>query len=569
LTGLLDADMCDRIPQTQHAVQLVGPDRLSTITDKPVPLPGPHQILCRVEAVGLCFSDLKLVKQFADHPRKSEIISGLDQETLAQIPSYVPGGRATVCGHEAAVRIAAVGEQVPALQPGERYVVQTDYRWLRTAKANAAFGYNFEGALQEYVLLDQRAITSPGGELMLLPASEAMSASALALVEPWACVEDAYAEKQRQTLKPGGRMLVIVEPGLPQTAIGNLLATSGAPGELVCVGTAAVPDNLGIALMRAAAVEHLPSTSFDDLVYFGANADTLESVLPKAAPHGLVNIALCGGRFGRPVAVPVGRVHYSGIRIVGTVGSDPTASMHAIPASGEIRSGDRIHVVGAGGPMGMMHVVRSLCRGVPSIQVHAADLDPRRLASLQRVAAPLAERNGLAFDAFDPADSEAQRPFDYVVLLVPAPELVARAVGLADANAIINIFAGIPGDVTAQLDLDTYIEKQLYLLGTSGSALDDMRFVLAKAESGELDTDLSVAAISGLGGAAEGIRSIERREIPGKVIVYPWCKSLELVTLDGLAARLPTVARRLHEGRWNRKAEDALRQTCAAVDGQL
>ena len=37
---------------------------------------------------------------------------------------------------------------------GERVLVQTDYRHLPTASSNAAFGYNFEGALQEYVVLD-------------------------------------------------------------------------------------------------------------------------------------------------------------------------------------------------------------------------------------------------------------------------------------------------------------------------------------------------------------------------------------------------------------------------------
>ena len=75
---------------------------------------------------------------------------------------------------------------------GERYLVQTDYRWLPTSGSASAFGYNFEGALQEYVLLDERVITAPDGESMLIPVPEDLSASALALCEPWACVEDAY-----------------------------------------------------------------------------------------------------------------------------------------------------------------------------------------------------------------------------------------------------------------------------------------------------------------------------------------------------------------------------------------
>jgi hypothetical protein len=71
--------------------------------------------------------------------------------------------------------------------------VQTDYRWLRTPGGERGFGYDLEGALQEYVLLDERIITSPEGESMLIPVPEKFSASAIALVEPWARVEDSCA----------------------------------------------------------------------------------------------------------------------------------------------------------------------------------------------------------------------------------------------------------------------------------------------------------------------------------------------------------------------------------------
>ena len=157
----------------------------------------------------MCFSDLKLLKQFSQHTRKSGVASGMDQETLAEMAHYVPGEKPTVPGHEAVVRVVKVGEGVDHFKVGERYVVETDYRWLPTEKSNAAFGYNFEGGLQEYVLFDERVITSPDGELMLIPAPEDLSASALALVEPWACVEHAYGERQRRELKNGGAVLVV------------------------------------------------------------------------------------------------------------------------------------------------------------------------------------------------------------------------------------------------------------------------------------------------------------------------------------------------------------------------
>src|SRR4051812_45312873 len=210
------------IPTKQHAVQLVGPCQLKVNPNKEVFKPGPHQILAKVECVGLCFSDLKLLKQFDQHARKSEITSGLNSEILKEIPSYVPGGKPTVPGHEVTCRIVAVGDKVQHHKVGERCLVQTDYRDLPTANSNAAFGYNFEGALQEYVLMDERVVFDKAGERFLIPVPEELSASAVALVEPWACVEDSYVNEERRTVKTGGKMLVVVESGSSESGIDEI-----------------------------------------------------------------------------------------------------------------------------------------------------------------------------------------------------------------------------------------------------------------------------------------------------------------------------------------------------------
>src|SRR5690606_3976258 len=68
------------IPRTQYAVQLVGPDELRLNPAKEVHPPGARQILARTEAVGLCFSDLKLLKQFSQHVRKGEITGGIARD---------------------------------------------------------------------------------------------------------------------------------------------------------------------------------------------------------------------------------------------------------------------------------------------------------------------------------------------------------------------------------------------------------------------------------------------------------------------------------------------------------
>jgi len=555
------------LPETQYAVQLVGPDELVFNKTKAVFRPGRCQILCRVEAVGLCFSDLKLLKQFSSHVRKSEIISGIEPEILKEIPSYVPGEATTVPGHEAVVRIVAVGPGGKNFKPGQRYLVETDYRWLPTTNSTASFGYNFEGALQEYVLMDERVITSPEGESMLIPVSEEFSASAIALVEPWACVEQAYACSERRTLKADGQMLVAADGEVAGDALSNLLNRYGRPAQITWVSKSApaasllrskTAGELDVAVKESASVSELNDAGYDDVIYFGSDAGTVETLFAKVGAQGLFNIVLCGGKFGIDIVTTVGRVHYGGIRLIGTGGTEPAESMQHIPETGEIRSGDSINVIGAGGPMGTMHVIRNICHGVEGVSVFAGDVDDDRLAKLTKIAAPLAEKNNAGYKPYNPSRDKIAEAFDYAALMAPVPNLVAASVRSAANRGIINIFAGIPATVSGEIDLDSYIEKQLYFVGTSGSVLEDMKTVLAKVQSGRLDTNVSVAAVCGLDSADKGIRAIENRLIAGKIIVYPRCRGLGLVPIEELNEKMPEVAECLNDGLWTREAEQAL-----------
>jgi len=554
--------MSSKIPETQTAVQLVGPDELTLNTQKQVHKPGPHQILCRIEAVGLCFSDLKLLKQFSTHARKSTVVSGICQDVLKEVPSYVPGELATVPGHELVVRVCEIGDQVKDIKLDGRYLVQTDYRWLPTAASNSALGYNFEGGLQEYVLMDQRVITSPDGQSMLIPANDELSASAIALAEPWACVEQSYAVKERTGLKSGGEMLIVADQTFDPQTFSNFLANFGTPAKITSVSDLNGLSGLDIEIAVASDISQLQDAAYDDVIYFGSNPETVEALFVKIATRGMINIVLCGGHLGRDVVTTVGRIHYGNIRITGTAASDPADSMGHIPQSGEIRVGDKINVVGAGGPMGVMHVIRNICQGVEDVSVFAGDLDDKRLAALSKIATGLAEKNNVGFQTYNSTVTTPDIDFDYTAIMAPIPALVANAVKTAPKRGIINIFAGIPAAVTGKIDLDTYIQNQLYFIGTSGSTLDDMRTVLAKVQSRSLDTNLSMAAVCGLNHAVEGIRAVENRLIPGKIVVYPACKDLPLLTLDKLADKLPHVAECLDDGLWNEKAETMLLQTC-------
>ncbi|MFI4910462.1 MAG: alcohol dehydrogenase catalytic domain-containing protein [Sedimentisphaeraceae bacterium JB056] len=551
------------IPSTQRAVQLTGPDQLSYNSSKPVLMPSDYQILCEVEAVGLCFSDLKLLKQFSTHVRKGKIVKGTDQSILSEYPGYKTGDEPTVPGHEICVRVVKVGDKVTKCQEGERYLIQADHRWLITeGESNGAIGYNLEGGLEEYLIMDERLSTSPDGkEFMMLPAPYTRSASAVALAEPWACVEDSYVVKERTNIKEGGNMLVVVESDkFDVNLLTAVIGRFGKPGKMMVVGADCQVD--GIETVEIAELKAAPDNSFDDVIYFGSAVATTEALFAKVASNGLFNIVLCGGKFDSEVNSAVGRVHYGNIRIIGTTTNDPAEAMEYIPATGEIREGDKIDVIGAGGPMGVMHVIRNICQGVKDVEIYAGDLDDDRLAPLTKIAAPLAEERGVKYIPYNPTKGQAPKGVDFTALMAPVPQLVAAAVKNSSKGGIINIFAGIPATVSGMIDLNAYIENNLYFVGTSGSTLDDMKTVLNKVIDGKLDTNMSVAAICDIESSVEGIRAVENHAIAGKIIVYPKVKGIGLVTLDQLKDKMPSVADKLVNGLWTKEAEEALLESC-------
>jgi threonine dehydrogenase-like Zn-dependent dehydrogenase len=563
------------LPVTQHAIQFVGPGQLVHNRVKTVPVPGPTQLLVKVEAVGICFSDTKLLKAFSSHLRKARVSSGIDDAALAEISSYVPGELPTVPGHEVAGRIVDVGAAVTRHAVGERVLVQTDYRHLATPGSNAAFGYNFEGGLQEYVLLDERMIIEPEtGARFLIPVDDAPSGSAIALLEPWACVEASYACRERAGLAPGGRLLVVAEAGRSIEGLAALLAAS-APSAITAAMAAAqeatILDGLGTggtapAISVVADSGTLPAESFDDIVYFGSDADRIEQLQGLLATGGVIDVVLGGKPIGRAVAVDVGRIHYDLTRWVGTAGNSAADGYAMAPADDELRAGDRVAVIGAAGPMGFMHVVRTASSALPGLSLTAIDIDAGRLAHLAHVAGPLAASCGIPAEFVDSRTTQVEPGFSYVAVMVPAPPLVAQAVGLAAPGGRINIFAGFAAGTRAALDLDAVIGNGIYLSGTSGSRIPDMQAVLRKLEDGSLDTNVSVDAISGMEGVTDALAAVEARTSGGKIVVYPALHGLGMVRLADLPARFPTVAAALADGRWTRAAEDALLAAAADED---
>jgi hypothetical protein len=149
--------------------------------------------------------------------------------------------------------------------------------------------------------------------------------------------------------------------------------------------------------------------------------------------------------------------------------------------------------------------------------------------------------------------------------MVPVPALAAGTVELAAEGAIIDFFAGFAIGTTAPLDLDEMLRKHVYILGTSGSMISDMKAVLGRLEAGTLDTNISVYAVSGMQGVADALEAVNARTSGGKIVIYPQLTQLGLVTLTQMADVYPAVAAAMDGGRWTRAAEEALIATAGAV----
>jgi threonine dehydrogenase-like Zn-dependent dehydrogenase len=203
-------------------------------------------------------------------------------------------------------------------------------------------------------------------------------------------------------------------------------------------------------------------------------------------------------------------------------------------------------------------VVRALTAGRADVAVTAVDIDAARLEHLASVAGPLAASKGLAFESLNSNASEPRGGFTRVGVMVPSPALAAAAIEMAADGAIVDFFAGFAIGTTAPIDVDLLLQKRVYVLGTSGSMISDMKAVLGRLQAGQLDTNISVYAVSGMAGVADALESVRARTSGGKIVIYPQLPDVGLVTLSQLEARYPSVADKLAAGMWTRAAEDEL-----------
>ena len=529
-----------------------------------VPEPNDDQLLVRIDSVGVCYSDVKILKQGGNHPK-------LYNRNLAENPTRL--------GHETSLTVIKVGKNLSKeYLPGQRLAVQPD---IYQNGLSTAYGYTIPGGLVQYHLIGKEVLETDAGAC-LLPVDDSMGYAESALLEPWGCVAAAYTQRRRLDPKVGGTLWIIGQPGdgtefifskgLDAPARIILTNVPRSIKQLTFATNATIIEKNDLVLndYERLSRELTDSKGFDDIVLLNpTSAEAVGHVARLIARRGTLN--LIGSKpLDGLVKVDFGRLHYDYIAFVGNSGPDIAASYGEERNRCELRANGVAVFVGAGGPMGQMHVQRALELPDGPRLVIATEVNDERLQTLKEMFTPLAEKQNRTVLFFNPTNSQKSfhgfvmeathnQGADDVVVSVPIAGLMEEADTVMKPDGMLVFFAGVPNGTMGKVNLSNVYLSNAQYTGTSGLTIHDQALVMERRIEGTLSPGRSVAAIGGLETAAEAIQSVMDSRYPGKVLIFPQIHNLPLTSLRELKEHLPEVAAKLGEDMmWTTDAEEAL-----------
>ncbi len=554
------------LPKQSFAWNLYGAGMESMGKDgKPepfaIPEPNDDQILVRIDTVSICFSDVKILKQGGSHPK-------LYNRNLTVEPTRL--------GHEVSLTIIKVGKNLAGkYHPGQRLAVQPD---IYQQGMSTAYGYTIPGGLIQYHCIGKEVLETDAGAC-LLPVEEGMGYAESALLEPWGCVVAAYTQRRRLDPKTGGTMWIIgnaddssftFSKGLDAPATIILIDVPASVKKLVSATKANIVEKNNVNDYEAFSKELTDGKGFDDIVMLNpTSAEVVGNVARFIARRGTLNIVGTKPLDGL-TSVDLGRLHYDYIAFVGNNSTDIAASYGEDRNRCELRAGGVTVFIGAGGPMGQMHVQRALELPDGPKTVIATEISDERLQTLVNMFAPLAKKNERELFIFNPTTSKQSfhdfvmevtkgQGADDVVVSVPVAGLMEEGDTVMKQDGMMVLFAGVPNGTMGKVNLSNVYLSNAQYTGTSGLTIHDQSSVMERRLSGTLSPGRSVAAIGGIETAAEAIQSVMDSKYPGKVVIFPQIHNLPLTSLKELKDRLPEVAAKLGPDQmWTNEAEEAL-----------
>lgn len=274
------------LPATMRAVVVYGPGDYR-LEERPVPTPGPDDLLLRTDAVGICASDLKAYHGAAKFWGDANRPAWAETD---RIPGHEFVGT-VVAGGEAALakRGVALGDRVACEQIVPcwecRYCLEGAY-WM--CAVHDMFGFKgYDGAMAEYVLVPAKALTHP--------VSRALPGEVAAFSEPLSC---AFHAVERAEILFGDTVVIAGAGPIGLSAI----AGARQKNPLRIIALDAVDSKLDLA--RRVGADMTINIAREDAVArikeltdgYGADVYIEATGHPSAVPQGL-NLLRKLGRF--------------------------------------------------------------------------------------------------------------------------------------------------------------------------------------------------------------------------------------------------------------------------------
>ena len=524
--------------------------------DKPSVLPLPQiaddELLVKIDAIGLCFSDVKLIRAGEEHPR-------VHSKNLKEDP--------VIPGHEAVMTVVKVGSKLEGqFKIGSRYIIQAD---IYVNGKNFAYGYALNGGMAQYSIINQKVLNGDEG-CYLLPIADSIPSAAAALFEPWTCVLASYNISHRTAPLAKGKMLFVfgkdssvAEPGA--------LVTAAEPSEIVLVNApASFAGKIAQACPKAkiTAASALPAEGkFDDIFLCSCEKEIGE----KAAKMGEVNACISFvGDYSGEWSFDVGSIHYQGWFYQGTNSSDLSAA-YGRNVRSTLKKGGTCWLPGGAGAMGQMHTQLAVSGKEGPRKVLVTDMDKVRIAHVRDFLGPIARENGVELAFLNPADFAAPADFDKavkafapegfddIVMLVPVAPLVSAYSKFLGKDGLMNIFAGIPAGKEANLCTCAIAKGGARFIGSSGSKTQDLRNTIKFVQEGLLKPVSALAAIGGMNVLKRGLEAVASAKFPGKTVIFPNCPDMPLTGVSDIASLVPGLEKTFDaDGNYSVETEKAL-----------
>jgi len=503
----------------------------------PVPEPSDDELLVRIDAIGLCFSDVKLIRAGEEHPR---VVS----ENLENDP--------VIPGHEAVMTVVKVGKKLQdKFKCGERFIIQAD---IYVEGKGFAYGYAINGGMAQYSLLDQRVLNGDEG-CYLLPLKADTASAVAALMEPWTCVQASYMIKNRIVPKNGGDVLIVAEKGNDKIYSAGELLKAASPLKISAFNlSAAAVKALSAELgCRIETVSGLPEAQFDDIFLCDCGRALAEKA-GKLGKRGAL-ISLVGEYPDENWNFDVGSIHYEGWFYQGTAGTC-LSDAYGRNVRSVLKKGGSCWLPGGAGAMGQMHTQMAVESENGPSRILVSDMDDARIENVRKLLADAIARRGIEFKTVNPGKISreefekelrkfAPAGFDDIVMLVPVvPVLNASAAFLAK-DGLMNIFAGIPAGKEGELNVRAIAAGGARYIGSSGSKTAHLRYTLELAESGKLQPVTALAAIGGMNSLKEGLQAVIDAKFPGKTVIFPNCPDMPLTSVSDISALMDGIEKTL------------------------